>query len=165
MPVLAMTLLMACQRQQQAHSTLFTALVEPDQGQFRGHTLGQRLSEVRASESDPPTLQDDWGLIYQPALGEQAEASIEYYVEPTDSLQRLAGISANISLPGEVEASQLYRELQDWLDARYEVPDGGLGYFKWKVPAENTEVVLRLMDSKTAISLNFFRPTQRITTP
>jgi hypothetical protein len=158
--MLAIVLLAGCQQDAPTRSQLFDALIQPDQGQFRSHSLGQSLAEVRKAEPLQPTLEDEWGLVYDLPLAGVGEATLEYFAYPTDSTKLLAGMVANISLPGEVEASQLYRELQDWLDARYEVPDGRFGNYRWEVPAENTEVVLRLMDSKTAISLNYYRPQQ-----
>ena len=164
LPLLLCSLL-GCSQGGSPDSPVFTALVGAGQGQFRGHSLGQPLAQVQSTEEALPRIQDDSGLVYDLHLPDGVEAVLEYYADPSDSTHLLAGMVANISLPGEVEASQLYRSLQSWLDARYEVPDGGLGYFTWRSAEHDTEVVLRLMDSKTAISLNYYRPTDKLSLP
>lgn len=161
---LAILSLSSCRANEQASSAAFLRLTGSGEGHFRGSVLGQTLSEVQAHETATLKIRDEYGLIYTLDLGEGMDAGVEYYTDPADSTHRVVSIISNISLPGEVEASSLYRELQSWLDARYDIPDGGLGYFHWTDKSEKLEVILRLMDSKTAISINFFRSTDKFGT-
>lgn len=106
--------------------------------------------------------QDELGLAYRlPLPPTQQELLIDYH---SDNLRtekrtnRIASIVAHLNLGDEVETSQLYAEVEDYLNQRYGVASGSYGHYVWEGLTRHLtrmEVHLRLSDSKKGMTLNF----------
>lgn len=154
----------ACNSPQKARSSTFTDLVTEKEGIFRGVELGWPLEEVKKVETAAALVHDDeFGLVYKLELEGGRYARIEYFTDPERDNQELISIICNVHLNDQVEAGDLYREMEEHLSNMHGVADGGFGDRKWvssRAGRARIETRLKMLPGKEGISLNFFIPSE-----
>jgi hypothetical protein len=156
-------ILSACRADAPAHSELFQQLFRSDTTAFRGVDPGDPIARALSQEDRSHLIhQDELGLAYRlPLPPAQQELLIDYH---SDNLRterrtnRIASIVAHLNLGDEVETSQLYAEVEDYLNQRYGVASGSYGHYVWEGLTRHLtrmEVHLRLSDTKKGMTLNF----------
>jgi hypothetical protein len=154
MLALMMVLANGCKREDK-HSELFIKIFKPEaEGTFRGVDLGMDLEAAKAKEATSPKFDDQWGYVYEFALGGKRRFFLEYISRESPS-KKVTAIVVNIFLEEKAEASDLFAEVESYLRNRYGVADGTLGNLKWSDDEKNLMIALRMLDDKKSISLNY----------
>lgn len=151
--LLACLLWVACQPAE-SHSRLFREVFGEDAAHFRGVTLGESLAQVREKETGRPYRDDAFGLEYRLNVGTERPATVEY-MSRTGEERLVESIVLNLRLEDEGETSRLYSEIESHLRNRHGVPQGNLGNLLWEDEDQGVQAILRLLDDKKGISLNF----------
>ncbi|MEM7509785.1 MAG: hypothetical protein AAF388_02555, partial [Bacteroidota bacterium] len=96
-------------------------------------------------------------------LAEGDKLFVEYYKDKNkeeESANQVAAIIANVYLEDEITTSQLYNEVQTYLNSveDYGLSSGSYGNYSWESRTKNNnrmEISLKLDDTKKGITLNF----------
>lgn len=136
------------------YSPLFGEIFLDQSGTFRGIDPGQPLDDARKKEPQKPYSDDAYGLVYKLNVGQGKTCFVEYMSK--EGKPRLVNaIVTNVILGDEGETSNLYSEMEFFLRERHGVPQGSLGDYRWEDQERNLNVMLRLLDDKKGLSLNF----------
>lgn len=151
---LGILLAMGCKRESK-HSELFEKIFKEDAGgTFRGVDLGMDLIQVREKEGSNPKHDDQWGYVYEYALGGKRKYFLEYICRDPET-RKVNAIVVNIFLEEKADASDFFTEAEIHLRNLYGVADGNLGNLRWHQEEINLMVALRMLDDKKSISLNY----------
>jgi hypothetical protein len=150
----AAMLMGGCKREDK-HSELFAKIFKPEAGgTFRGVDLGMDLEAAKTKEATPPKFDDQWGYVYEYALGGKRRFFLEYISREVPA-KKITAIVVNIFLEEKAEASDLFAEMESYLRNLYGVADGTLGNLRWSDDEKNLMIALRMLDDKKSISLNY----------
>ncbi|MFN0203440.1 MAG: hypothetical protein ACKVTZ_18075 [Bacteroidia bacterium] len=150
--------LLACQTSQQVEQKRVMHIFLTENATFRGYNLGDSLSKIKAKAEMPPKHEDWLGLVYAYQVEKNCQMQVEYYADNVQTgrkSNRLQAIIANIELQDEIEAANLYEEMQEFLIQKYGATSGNFGNLRWEDPLLNLEILLKLHPNKKGITLNF----------
>jgi hypothetical protein len=121
---------------------------------FRGAEPGIPLNWVRKCEPSQPVYQDSLGLSYLYSLGPGKNFRVDYYVFPGRTPQRVQSIFMESSFELESDAIRFYREISNYLERNFDVPQGQLGDFTFIVPEKSLVLQLSLSGQKKVVTLS-----------
>ncbi|MEM6767525.1 MAG: hypothetical protein AAF824_12065 [Bacteroidota bacterium] len=156
-------LITACGREENVRSQLFEDIFIDQESTFRGTNLGDDISVPKQNELPKvPKYIDSLGIVYEYALEGGDKLFVEYYKDKNEEEEAnlVAAIIANVYLKDEIITSQLYNEIQSYLNSieAYGLSSGSYGNYSWESRTANNnrmEISLKLDDTKRGITLNF----------
>lgn len=159
-PLLIMLVLAACTSTQATQKPLFRQIFLNEEGTFRAIQLGEAIEKVQKMEKVSPKHNDLLGLVYEYSLSKDHQLAVEYYFDNAkkeNESRHLQAIIANIELKSEIEAAQLYEEIELYFNQKYGLPVGDYGRRVWKDDNKSMEIIVSLAEDKKGISLNFIQ--------
>ncbi|MEM8901433.1 MAG: hypothetical protein AAGC85_25210 [Bacteroidota bacterium] len=154
----------SCGREESSRSQLFAEIFKDQQSTFRGTNLGDDISVPKQNElPQVPKYIDSLGIVYEYGLVQGDKLFVEYFKDKNkeeENANQVAAIIANVYLEDEITTSQLYNEIQTYLNSieDYGLSSGSYGNYFWESRTKNNnrmEIYLKLDDTKKGITLNF----------
>lgn len=113
-------------------------------GFFRGAEFGDESEVIRQMETDSALVFSSPNILkYEYQLPGDRHYNIDY----TFKKNRLSSLNFDIFLNSETEAENLTVEFKEWFSKKFGEGTSEMGFFAWKVPAENyKEAFIELKD-------------------